>query len=73
VRRNVTSVRFATDKEQGRLNQTGKRPYKPKGKVVFIGKSNQETVLMDGMFFYVLCSMGKDQYLLLEHFWKMLK
>lgn len=48
------SVRFATNKEQGRLNQTGKRPYKHQGKVVFIEKGNNEIVLMDGIFLRVM-------------------
>jgi len=48
------SVRFATNKEQGRLNQMGKRPYKHQGKVVFIGKGNKEFVLMDGIFLRVM-------------------
>ncbi|MNJ45965.1 hypothetical protein D3C77_410840 [compost metagenome] len=48
------SVRFATKKEQGHLNQTDNRPYKHKGKSVFIGRGSKEFVLMDGVFLRVM-------------------
>lgn len=48
------SVRFATKKEQGHLNQTNNRPYKHKGKSVFIGRGSKEFVLMDGVFLRVM-------------------
>lgn len=44
------SVRFASNKERGRLDQTGNRPYKHKGNAIFIGKGSHEVVLMDGVF-----------------------
>ncbi|WP_323968431.1 hypothetical protein [Aeromonas veronii] len=48
------SVRFATNKEQGLLDKTGKRPYKHKGKSVFIGDGVKEVVLMDGIFLRIM-------------------
>ncbi|MBB1274592.1 hypothetical protein [Psychromonas sp. SR45-3] len=48
------SVRFATNKERGRLDKTGNRPYKHKGKAIFIGNGKTEVVLMDGIFLRVM-------------------
>ncbi|TNI73569.1 hypothetical protein CF109_10240 [Aeromonas veronii] len=48
------SVRFATNKEQGLLNTTGKRPYKHKGKSIFIGDGAKEIFLMDGIFLRIM-------------------
>lgn len=48
------SVRFATNKEQGLLDKSGKRPYKHKGKSVFIGDGVKEVVLMDGIFLRIM-------------------
>jgi hypothetical protein len=48
------SVRFATNKEQGLLNKTGKKPYKHKGKSVFIGDGVKEVFLMDGIFLRIM-------------------
>ncbi|ELV8694275.1 hypothetical protein QNE54_000989 [Vibrio fluvialis] len=48
------SVRVATNKERGRLDQTGKRPYKHKGNAIFIGNGHVETVLMDGVFLRIM-------------------
>ena len=43
-------VRDASNKEATRLDQSGNRPYRHKGKVVFIGNSQTEMALMDGIF-----------------------
>ncbi|MGU5652407.1 hypothetical protein [Aeromonas allosaccharophila] len=48
------SVRFATNKEQGLWDKTGKRPYKHKGKSVFIGDGLKEALLMDGIFLRIM-------------------
>ncbi len=48
------SVRFATNKELGRLDNTGNRPYRHKGKAILIGKGNNEVVLMDGIFLRIM-------------------
>ncbi|MGL4356942.1 MAG: hypothetical protein ACRCTP_24460 [Aeromonas popoffii] len=48
------SVRFATNKEQGLWDKTGKRPYKYKGKSVFIGDGVKEALLMDGIFLRIM-------------------
>ncbi|MFQ2100765.1 hypothetical protein ACK33K_09600 [Aeromonas sanarellii] len=48
------SVRFATNKEQGLWDKTGKRPYKHKGKSVFIGDGVKEALLMDGIFLRIM-------------------
>ncbi|EKG2484423.1 hypothetical protein ACUVJI_04730 [Vibrio parahaemolyticus] len=48
------SVRFATNKERGRLDQTGNRPYRHKGKAILIGNGKTELALMDGIFLRVL-------------------
>ncbi|MEZ8236113.1 hypothetical protein AB6C62_21670 [Vibrio splendidus] len=47
-------VRFATNKELGRLDQTGNRPYRHKGKAIFIGNGKVELALMDGIFLRVM-------------------
>ena len=44
------SVRSATNKEQGRLDNTGNRPYRHNGKGIFIGDGKNEIALMDGIF-----------------------
>lgn len=48
------SVRLATNKEQGHLDKTGNRPYKHKGKSIFIGNDKNEFVLMDGIFLRIM-------------------
>lgn len=48
------SVRFATNKERGKLDQAGNRPYRHKGKVILISKGEHEVVLMDGLFLRIM-------------------
>ncbi|MEH6443032.1 MAG: hypothetical protein V7784_03960 [Oceanospirillaceae bacterium] len=48
------SVRLATNKERGRLDKTGNRPYRHKGNAIFIGNGETEMILMDGMFLRVM-------------------
>ncbi|MDD9180730.1 MULTISPECIES: hypothetical protein [Aliivibrio] len=48
------STRFATNKERGRLDKTGNRPYKYKGNVVFISNGRTELPLMDGVFLRIM-------------------
>ncbi|CAD5264501.1 MULTISPECIES: hypothetical protein [Halomonadaceae] len=48
------SVRFATNKERGRLDKTGNRPYRHKGEAIFIGNGKAEFALMDGIFLRVM-------------------
>ncbi len=48
------SIRFATNKEQGLLDKTGRRQYKHNGKSIFIGDGKKEMVLMDGIFLRIM-------------------
>ncbi|WP_368160832.1 hypothetical protein [Aeromonas sp. R5-3] len=48
------SIRFATNKEQGLLDKTGRRQYKQNGKSIFIGDGKKEMVLMDGIFLRIM-------------------
>ncbi|MCX9133826.1 hypothetical protein OKS68_15230 [Aeromonas veronii] len=47
-------VRFATRKEQGYFDQSGNRPYRHKGKAIFIGNGKNEIVLMSGLFLRIM-------------------
>lgn len=53
------SVRFATNKETNKADQTGNRPYRHHGKAIFIGSDNGEILLMDGIFLRVLHHMQR--------------
>jgi hypothetical protein len=44
------TVRQGTNKETSRLEQQGAKPYRHKGKSVFIGNGSNELALMDGIF-----------------------
>jgi len=44
------TVRQGTNKETSRLDQAGAKPYRHKGKSIFIGDGSNELVLMDGIF-----------------------
>jgi hypothetical protein len=48
------SVRVATNKELGRLDNTGNRPYRHKGNGIFIGNGTTEFAIMDGIFLRVM-------------------
>lgn len=47
------TVRQGTNKETSRLEQAGAKPYRHKGKSIFIGDGSNELVLMDGIFIRV--------------------
>ena len=43
-------VRFATNKEATKADQTGIKPYRHKGKAIFVGDGQSEQLIMDGIF-----------------------
>ena len=43
-------VRFATNKEATKADQQGQKPYRHKGKAIFVGDGENELLLMDGIF-----------------------
>ncbi len=47
-------VRFGSNKEATRIDQTGNHPYRHKGKIVYIKKGGAEMALMDGIFIRAL-------------------
>jgi len=52
-------VRFATNKEATRLDQTGNHPYRHKNKAVYIGNGGAEMALMDGIFLRAMFHMQR--------------
>lgn len=48
------TARFASNKEKGKLDNSGVSAYKYKGKVIFVGNDQQEFPLMDGILFRAL-------------------
>ncbi|NOG32814.1 hypothetical protein HLB35_15535 [Halomonas sp. TBZ9] len=46
-------VRQGTNKETSKMEQAGAKPYRHKGKSIFIGDGSKELVLMDGIFMRV--------------------
>lgn len=48
------TARFASNKEKGKLDNSGVSAYKYKGKVILVGNDQQEFPLMDGILFRAL-------------------
>lgn len=54
LKKNGFSIRLATNKECGHVENSGVKPYKHKGKAIFIGNGKTETILMDGIFLRII-------------------
>lgn len=53
-RNNGIGVRWATNKETTQMQQLGVKPYKYKGKAIFLSYGSNETALFDGIFMRIM-------------------